>query len=128
MVVRVFTGTRYDRFLTPKVKGLILSYIPDDSIPHVGDCPTGVDNWVKQCAHMYAEYTADWEQDGKAAGPIRNKHMLEGAQKWAKESGLEIEVIAFPAGKSPGTRNCIKQATALGLTVIVHELVETIND
>jgi len=54
------------------------------------------------------KYPASWEKHGKAAGPIRNKQMLE--------EGEPDIVIAFPGGK--GTANMIKLAKDAGVEVI----------
>lgn len=53
-------------------------------------------------------YEANWELYGKAAGPIRNKLMLE--------ENKDALVIAFPGGR--GTDNCVKVAKELGIKVI----------
>lgn len=53
-------------------------------------------------------YPADWERDGKAAGPIRNRRMLD--------DGKPHMVLAFPGGR--GTDNMIKQATKAGVSVV----------
>lgn len=50
---------------------------------------------------------ADWEKHGRAAGPIRNKRMLE----WKPDL-----VVAFPGGS--GTANMVKLATDAGVEVI----------
>ena len=50
---------------------------------------------------------ADWEKHGKAAGPKRNKRMLE----WKPDL-----VVAFPGGK--GTANMVQQARQAGVEVI----------
>jgi alpha-beta hydrolase superfamily lysophospholipase len=55
---------------------------------------------------------ADWKTHGKAAGPIRNREMLE------EEPDV---VLAFPGPRSVGTRNCIAQARQRGLLVEVEE-------
>lgn len=52
-------------------------------------------------------FPADWDNNGKAAGVIRNKQMAEYAE------GL----IAFWDGKSRGTKHMIDTATKLGLKV-----------
>lgn len=68
-------------------------------------------------AHHYAlsrswtieEYSASWDRYGKAAGGIRNQHMV----------GLGAdELVAAPLGKSPGTRDCIRRAKAAGIPVV----------
>lgn len=53
------------------------------------------------------EHKADWNKYGRAAGPIRNREMLE--------SGIDL-VIAFPGGK--GTNNAIKSAQAFGTPIV----------
>jgi hypothetical protein len=56
-------------------------------------------------------HPADWAQHGKAAGMIRNREMVA--------LGADV-VLAFPLGRSPGTRGCIRTAEEAGLTVKVH--------
>lgn len=53
------------------------------------------------------EFPADWERDGKAAGPIRNRVMLE--------SFCPDLVVAFPGGK--GTTHMVKLAQKAGVPV-----------
>jgi hypothetical protein len=53
-------------------------------------------------------FQADWTAHGRAAGPIRNKRMLE--------EGRPDLVVAFPGGH--GTANMVKQARAAGVRVI----------
>lgn len=60
-------------------------------------------------------FPADWEKHGRAAGPIRNKQMLD--------EGKPDLVVAFPKdGKlnaTKGTANMVKQARERGIEVIV---------
>ena len=71
----------------------------------------GADALGEQYAHErgYAlrRFPADWQQYGKAAGPIRNRQMAENAD------GL----ICFWNGHSPGARNMIRTANRKGLQV-----------
>lgn len=53
-------------------------------------------------------FNADWNKHGKAAGPIRNRQMLD--------DGKPDLVLAFPGGK--GTANMIRQASDRNLIVI----------
>lgn len=55
-------------------------------------------------------HPADWEKWGKAAGPIRNREMLE--------TGVD-RVIAFWDGRSPGTKHMIDAAKAAGVPVVL---------
>jgi hypothetical protein len=57
-------------------------------------------------------FRADWETNGRAAGPIRNRKMAENADA----------LIAIWDGKSRGTKNMIETATKLGLLVYVKEV------
>lgn len=52
-------------------------------------------------------HPADWKKHGKAAGPIRNREMLD------TKPDL---VVAFPGGK--GTRDMTRQAANAGVQVI----------
>lgn len=76
-------------------------------------------NSVDMIAHQFAMDNnieviwkqAEWTTYGKAAGPIRNAEMAKMADIcWA-----------FPYGKSPGTRGCIKIAESNKLIVRVIE-------
>lgn len=51
---------------------------------------------------------ARWDKHGRAAGPMRNRQMIE--------EGKPDVVIAFPGGK--GTKNMISQARKAGIKVI----------
>lgn len=63
-----------------------------------------VDYGMKTIVHY-----AEWNRFGKSAGPIRNGRMLD------EEPDV---VIAFPIGKSVGTRHCIKEAERRGIRTI----------
>lgn len=54
------------------------------------------------------EHPAEWKKLGPAAGPIRNKEMLE------KHPDLRM-VIAFPGGS--GTADMVRRAKAAGIAV-----------
>jgi hypothetical protein len=75
----------------------------------------GVDRNAKAYAMQkgipFEEYPANWDKYGKAAGPIRNKQMLD--------EGQPDLVIAFLAPNSKGTKNMIEQATKAGVPVKV---------
>lgn len=67
--------------------------------------------WAKWMLVPVEEFPADWNKHGKAAGPIRNKQMLD--------EGKPDLVIAFLAKDSRGTKNMIDQATKAGIPVKV---------
>lgn len=64
--------------------------------------------WAKRHALNVTAFPADWNRDGRAAGPIRNQKMLT--------VGKPQIVIAFPGGR--GTADMIRRAKNAGLTVI----------
>ena len=72
-----------------------------------GACPTGADalaeKWAFLRYHTVKRFHADWEKHGKAAGPIRNREMVE----WVAER--ESYAVAFWDGKSRGTTDCIRR-------------------
>lgn len=63
--------------------------------------------WARDAGAEMLEYPADWEAYGKAAGPIRNKRMLD--------DGKPNLVVAFLGGR--GTADMVKQATARGIAI-----------
>jgi len=67
--------------------------------------------WAKanRVPHVIA-VPADWKTHGKAAGPIRNRQMLD-------EQHPDV-VIAFVPGAGPGTANMVKQARAAGVVTV----------
>jgi len=65
------------------------------------------DTWAVNNYVMIEEYPADWATHGKAAGPIRNKQMLD--------IGKPDLVVAFPGGA--GTKNMCTLARAAGVEV-----------
>lgn len=60
-------------------------------------------------------FEADWDKHGKAAGPIRNKQMLD--------EGKPDLVVAFDGGI--GTANMVKQARAAGVEVLIATKITT---
>lgn len=73
----------------------------------------GADRLAKEWGEYWLKtppltFNADWVKYPKAAGPIRNKQMLD--------EGKPDLVIAFPGGK--GTKNMVDQARARGVKII----------
>lgn len=89
-----------------------------------GACPTGADDIADRWAWgMYQEghqampedHPADWDRYGKAAGPIRNKHMVD----------LGADVChAFPIEGSRGTFGCMRLAEEAGIPVINQGFIQ----
>ncbi len=75
---------------------------------HARGADTLAERYAAENGIQIQVFPAEWNKYGKAAGPIRNKAMLEYAQE-------EIPVVAaFWDGKSRGTGNMLKQAKAAG--------------
>lgn len=73
----------------------------------------GIDTAAAKWAHINNvvchEYEADWDEHGKAAGPIRNQEMAEYADA----------LIAIWDGESSGTRDMVEKALNEGLYLYV---------
>lgn len=65
-------------------------------------------DWALDNDVLCNAYPADWDRDGKAAGPLRNQRMLD--------LGKPHLVIAFPGGR--GTADMIKKAEAARVPVV----------
>ena len=63
--------------------------------------------WAESRGIKVEGYPADWEKHKKAAGPIRNKQMID--------EGKPHLVIAFPGGN--GTKNMVALAKRYGIPV-----------
>lgn len=68
----------------------------------------GAKTWAKSEDIKCIEFKADWKKHGKAAGPIRNRRMLE--------VGKPDVVCAFEGGR--GTANMIKLSYEFGVPVM----------
>lgn len=92
------------------VKQQVREYVEDlprDTIIVSGGA-RGVDSYAEQaargCGLPLTLFLADWATHGKAAGFIRNKLVVDEADR----------VVAFWDGESRGTANALKQARVLG--------------
>lgn len=83
---------------------------------HVGDCKTGVDEWVRAYVKKYniphKYFVADWDNYGLKAGPLRNIEMMKNSDR----------LLAFPRETSKGTKQAIewwlKNKSKKSLTVL----------
>jgi hypothetical protein len=64
--------------------------------------------WARKNRIDNIKFPADWDKDGRAAGPIRNERMLR--------EGKPNLVLAFPGGK--GTANMKRLAEQAGVPVV----------
>ncbi len=80
----------------------------------ISGCANGVDKlgelWASVRGIPVKRFPADWQSNGKAAGPIRNREMAKYAEA----------LVAIWDGQSRGTKNMIEEATKRGLLVHVH--------
>lgn len=85
-------------------------YMSEIDVEIVEGGARGVDSiakeYAKDCKLQHKQFPADWNRNGRSAGPLRNKDMAEYADV----------LIAFYNG-SRGTSNMIKQAMENGLSV-----------
>jgi hypothetical protein len=72
--------------------------------------------WARHNHLACLDFEADWDTYGKAAGPIRNKQMLD--------EGKPDMVIAFHEDilKSKGTKDMLKQASRAGVPWLLFPL------
>jgi hypothetical protein len=89
-----------------------------------GACPSGADNmahgWVEHlhslgaASHIASErHPANWTQDGKAAGVIRNQRMVN--------LGADL-CLAFRFNLSRGTTDCLHRAAWAGIPCCLIDL------
>ena len=81
-----------------------------------GACPTGADQIADRLWRAWGlpvePHPADWGRHGRAAGPLRNKEMVD--------AGADL-CLAFPKGESRGTRGCLMLASLVGIGVRIFE-------
>lgn len=85
----------------------------DDGVEIISGHASGVDSFAEQYAKengiALKVFPADWKAYGRAAGPIRNRQMLD----YARTS--DALLIALWDGKSKGTKNIIDKARSLDI-------------
>lgn len=95
------------------IERTLAGYIAVKDVVITGGC-RGVDTIAHDFARrMFAKtrvIEADWQEHGKAAGPIRNAKMLRGSDV----------LIAFWDGESRGTKSAIDEARKLRVETHIH--------
>lgn len=85
----------------------------------VGDCPTGVDRIAREYGQdvgcRIEVMMADWENQGKAAGPMRNQAIVD---RLRGRAGSYL--LAFPGPESRGTWDTINRARKAGLATTIY--------
>ncbi len=98
------------RIISDKVQRMGYKTIPREKVTIISGTAKGADTLGEKFSAEFnlglEKFPADWTNDGKAAGPIRNKKMLDYAL--ADPEDYEGMLIAFWDGKSSGTANMIK--------------------
>jgi hypothetical protein len=96
----------------------------DDELAFIVGGARGADafalEWARTWGVGHEVFDADWTRYNAAAGPIRNKAMLD--------SGVD-EVVAFidkPLYESAGTKNMVLQARKAGVKTIVIEVTPSV--
>lgn len=109
-MITVISGSR-DITDVRAVEGILRQYLSCKDTLIVGGA-RGVDQIAADFGYRYfmkvREIPADWHTHGRAAGPIRNKQMLEEGDR----------LVAIWDGKSRGTKNAID--TALKMRMETH--------
>jgi hypothetical protein len=106
----VITGTR-EEVHAGKVAEQLSKLTPGEALIIHGDAhgvDTEADNVCTALGLDHIKFYANWKHYGKAAGPIRNRKMLDMKPD---------EVWAFPVPHSIGTRDCMNEAARRGIIV-----------
>ena len=80
---------------------------------HARGADTLAEMYVEEKGIKIEVFPPEWKKYGKAAGPIRNKQMLECVKEF------NPIVIAFWNGQSRGTKNTVLTARKMGIEPII---------
>lgn len=124
MVLILVTGAR-DWQDSNSIRSVLSSYIKkkesDGCVTLVHGGCTGADimcgDIAKQLGFTSICMAADWGKYGRAAGPIRNKQMVDYVLDQNKTHGEPVYMYAFHnnLAKSKGTANCVNYARSKGI-------------
>ena len=108
----------YDRFCECMDEAL---QCVDEDITIVEGGAKGVDRMARDYAitkgYYLKEFPADWEKNGKAAGPIRNSEMVDYVK------GMEHRAaVFFWDGKSRGTGDCLMKADKAEIVYEIYRI------
>ena len=96
--------------------------LPTGTIIVHGACPTGADALAEKLAMKYGfpirRYPADWENEGKSAGPKRNARMVREEHRNGEPIALGL-AFTSDLQRSRGTRDCVERARKAGIKVEV---------
>lgn len=116
MKILICGGRDFDDYKRVKAAVIMLAgsrlEVEPDTIISGG--ASGADACAKRLAeggYYYQEFPANWDKHGKAAGPIRNKEMID--------QNPDV-VLAFWNGVSKGTANTIQLAKDKKITTFIY--------
>lgn len=124
MILAVITGSRSWSDRTPIV-GRLEQIGPELACVIEGGAK-GADRIAGQWAAAarkrgvgWVRFPADWKKNGRAAGPLRNREMLDWAEQARDRVGWEPFVLAFPGPESIGTWDMVNEAKRRGIKGVV---------
>lgn len=92
-----------------------------NAVFYVGDCRKGVDKIAADAIINHkmipVVFRANWRRFRRAAGPLRNRKMIDTAINNA-EPNDEIILVAFAGGA--GTADCISYAESKGIRILKY--------
>lgn len=108
------TGSRTWTDTTAIRDALAEVWSPDTVLVH-GGCPRGADQFADACWTRWGgqveRHPANWDRDGKTAGFVRNRAMVE--------AGADL-CLAFIHNSSRGATHCATTAQEAGITTRIH--------
>ena len=131
----IITGTRQKLTKADRdtIRAALTAFVAEHGRPKVvihGDCKTGVDAFVNSRFQApMLRVPADWikwreAENVEAAGPVRNTAVVTIGKCLRDGSTYEVHWLAFPMGKSTGTRDCARKCEQAGFAGRVVELGE----
>jgi len=87
----------------------------------------GIDSTAERFAKKQgidlAIFPANWEKNGKSAGPIRNEQMADYGLILNEKFGTELRLLAipYPGGEGGGTRHMITICENKGIPTFVYD-------
>lgn len=96
--------------------------LPAGTIIVHGACPTGADAIADKLAMKFGfpirRYPADWDAEGKSAGPKRNAKMVRDEHRNGEPISLGL-AFTLDLQRSRGTKDCVERARKAGIKVEV---------
>ncbi|AYD82388.1 hypothetical protein Aci011_064 [Acinetobacter phage vB_AbaM_B09_Aci01-1] len=123
-VALLITGSR-EGWTYEEFEELMLErHDPKDIGIMIFGCARGIDSFAKTfCLKngiYFHEFKADWDNEGKKAGILRNECMAKFLEMKSHSFAVS-EVIAFRYDLSRGTTHMIKYSQDMGFNILVHD-------